>query len=308
MIKRRIIYLLALAGSVLFYVGYQQWVAWVLLLIVVLFPWLSLLLSVAAMVCLRMGLDAPAKIPMGSTEKVDLKVSSKLPLPPYKSKIRITKPITGESWTLKPSTQLPTEHCGQLHVELYKPGVCDFLGIFRLKIRKKAKQTVLVLPTPVEMEIPPDLMKQLEPRWRRKPGGGYAENYEIRQYHPGDSLNQIHWKLSAKVGELMLREPMEPERGLLLLTMDLNGTAAELDRKLGQLLWLSQWLLKRELTFDIRVLTANGIDGWTIRHEEDVAQCVENLLSTPYARTGSIKDEFFKAAWQCHIGGEQSEA
>ncbi|MBR2633811.1 MAG: DUF58 domain-containing protein, partial [Lentisphaeria bacterium] len=43
---------------------------------------------------------------------------------------------------------------------------------------------------------------------RPKPGGGYGENYEIRQYRPGDNLNQIHWKLSAKVGDLMLREPM----------------------------------------------------------------------------------------------------
>ena len=307
MIKRRIIYLLALIGSFVFYMAYQQWFAWILLQVMVFFPFLSLLLSIGAMTGLRMKLDVASRIPMGHTEKVDLKVSCKLPQPPYRSKIRITKPLTGEKWTLKPGAKLPTEHCGKLHIQLYKPGVTDYLGIFRLKVRKTTEQAVFVLPQPVDMEIPPNLTKYLEPRWRPKPGGGYAENHEIRQYHPGDNLNQIHWKLSAKVGELMLREPMEPERGLMLLTMDLNGTASELDQKMGQLLWLSQWLLEREITFDIRVLTANGIENWTIRNEDDINKCVEILLGTPFAREGTIRDKFFKASWRHHIGGEQSE-
>lgn len=255
-----------------------------------------------------MELEVASEIPMGSTEKINLKVFSKLPLPPHESKVRITKPLTGESWILKSGTKVPTEHCGKLYIELYKPDVFDYLGIFRLKVKNTAGQTVLVLPEPVEMEIPPHLTKLMEPYWQRKPGGGFAENYEIRQYHPGDQLNQIHWKLSAKVGELMLREPMEPARGLMLLTMDLNGTASDLDRKLGQLLWLSQWLLEQEIPFDIRVLTAKGIESWTVRCKEDVNQCIISLLGASFAREGSIRDKFFKAAWRHHIGGEQGEA
>jgi len=308
MVRQRIIYLLVLVGSVVFYLVNQQWFGWVLMLIVLFFPWLSLLLSIGSMVHLQMKLDVASKIPVGSAEKVELKVSSKLPLPPYKSKIQITKPVTGERWRLKPGAKLPTEHCGKLYVQLHRPGVFDYLGLFRLRSRKTNSQTVLILPEPVEMEVPPNLFKHLEPRWRKKPGGGFAENHEIRQYQPGDNLNQIHWKLSAKVGELMLREPMMPERGLMLLTMDLNGTPAELDRKLGRLLWLSQWLLDRELTFGIRVLTAKGIEGWTIGCKEDLDRCIISLLDTPFARNGSVQDVFFRATWRHHIGGEQDEA
>lgn len=297
-----------MVGSLVFYLVNQQWFGWVLMLIVAFFPWLSLLLSIGSMLQLRMGLDVVAKTAMGSSEKVNLKVSSKLPLPPYKCRILITKPLTGERWKLKPGADLPTEHCGKLNVMLYRPGAFDFLGIFRLKVRKTNSQSVLVMPAPIEMEIPPNLSKHLEPRWRRKPGGGYAENHEIRPYQPGDNLNQIHWKLSAKVGELMLRDPMEPERGLMLVTMDLNGNASDLDRKMGQLLWLSQWLLERELSFDIRVLTANGIESWTVGRKEDVDLCIKSLLGTPLAKDGSIRDEFIRAAWRHHIGGEQDEA
>lgn len=308
MTGRRIVYVLALVGSLIFYIIYQEWFSWIFLLTVLFFPWLSLLLSLGAMIRLKVMPEAPSRIPMGCDEKVSLTVSSPLPLPPYKSKLRITNPLTGERFTVKSGAALPTEHCGKLHIKPHKPRVFDFLGLFRLKVRRTTEKTVLVLPKPVETEIPSDLTSRLAPQWRKKPGGGFSENYEIRQYQPGDSLNQIHWKLSAKVDELMLREPMEPIRGLMLLTMDLRGTAAELDRKLGQLLWLGRYLLEQEISFDIRVLTAKGIANWTVQNTDALEQCIAALLDTPPATEGSIRDKFFKATWRYHIGGEQNEA
>ena len=32
--------------------------------------------------------------------------------------------------------------------------------------------------------------------------------YDLRPYRAGDSLKQIHWKLTARVGELTVREPL----------------------------------------------------------------------------------------------------
>ena len=308
MARRRILYCLAVIGSLIFYGAYQEWFSWILLQVMLYFPWLSLILSIGAIFRFKMEPAAARKIPMGSTEMVQLKVSSKQPVPPHKSKIRITKPLTGEVWTLKPGDKLPTDHCGGLQAELHKPRVCDYLGLFRFRARKTTGQTFLVMPEPAQMEVPPDFTRYLAQRWRPKPGGGYAENHEIRQYHPGDNLNQIHWKLSAKVGDLMLREPMEPERGLMLLTMDLCGNASELDLKMGQLLWLSNWLMERAITFDVRVLTGNGIESWSIRDEWSLNSCIESLLCAPFIPEGSIRDRSFTAAWQHHIGGEQVES
>lgn len=304
MVKRRILYCLALIGSLIFYGAYQEWFSWILLQVMLYFPWLSLLLSIGAIFRFKMEPSAARKIPIGSTEMVQLKVASRHPILPHKSKIRIVKPITGESWILKPGEKLPTDHCGGLQAELHKPKVCDYLGVFRFRVRKTTGQTFLVMPEPLNIEVPPDLTRYLAQRWRPKPGGGYAENHEIRQFHPGDNLNQIHWKLSAKVGDLMLREPMEPERGLMLLTMDLSGSSTELDIKFGELLWLGNWLLERGITFDIRVLTGNGIENWSIRDECNLGKCIESLLCSPYANEGSIRDRSFTAAWRHHIGGE----
>ena len=304
---RRLTYILALIGTLIFYGAYQQWFSWILLLTVLSLPWFSLILSLGAIIRIRMEPSASARMPMNNDETIQSKVISKAPQPPVKTKIRITKPLTGEHWTLKPGDKIPTDHSGGLYAQLHKPRVCDYLGLFRFRIRKTTVQTFFVLPNPIKMEIPPDLARYLSHAWRPKPGGGYAENHEIRQYHPGDNLNQIHWKLSAKVGDLMLREPMEPERGLMLLTMDLCGTASELDLKLGRLLWLGNWLLEKQITYDIRVLTGNGIENRTIRDEWDLHRCMESLLCAPYASEDSIQERSFTAAWRHHIGGEPDE-
>ena len=106
----------------------------------------------------------------------------------------------------------------------------------------------------------------------------------------------------------MLREPMEPEQGLMLVTMELCGTAVELDAKLGRLLWLSNWLLEQRISFDVQVLTGNGIESWTIREEWDLHKSMEALLCAPVAPRDSAEGGSTAAVGRYHIGGEQSEA
>ena len=307
MAGRRILYALALAGCLIFYGAYQEWFSWILLLVLLLFPWLSLILSLGAIVRLKLEPVGAGRIPLGSVETLRLEARCSGIQPPLQCKIRVTKPNTGESWLLKPGDPLPTEHCGGLIAQPHRAKVYDYLGLFSLKIRKTAPRTFLVMPQEAKMDVPPDLTRYLARSWKPKFGGGYAENHEMRLYRPGDNLNQVHWKLSAKVGDLMLREPMEPEQGLMLLTMDLSGTAAELDTKFGRLLWLGNWFLEQRIAFEVRALTGNGIETWAIREEWDLRKCVDELLCVPAASEGSIRDREFTAAWQHHIGGEPDE-
>lgn len=307
MARRRILYALAVAGTIIFYTAYQKWFSWIVLLVMLTFPWFSLILSLSTMLRVKLEPSAAERIPMGNAEIIQFRAECPGIQPPLRCRFRITKPITGESWVLKPGEPLPTLHCGGLIAEPYRAIVCDYLGLFSLKIRRTQPRTFLVLPAPANMDIPPDLTRYLARSWKPKPGGGYAENHEIRLYRPGDNLNQVHWKLSAKVGELMLREPMEPEQGLMLLTMDLKGTPAELDTKLGRLLWFGNWFVAQRLSFEIRVLTGKGIESWAIRDEWDLRKCLDELLCAEAAQEGSIRERDFTAAWQHHIGGEPDE-
>lgn len=308
MAGRRIWYLTALIGSLGFYLAYGEWFSYILLLWVAGLPWLSLLLSLPAMVTFRLAPEAPEHVAMGEHAEAVLLGSGRFPLPPFKGKLRLKNCQTGLVSRYRPEQGLPTAHCGAVTVTVKHPRVCDYLGLFAFPTRTQGGKTVLIRPDPIPVPQPPE-WKDFQPRaWKPKPGGGFAENHELRDYRPGDSLNQVHWKLTAKTGVMTIREPMEPLREILLLTMDFRGDPEELDEKLGQLQWLGAFLLERDAPFQLRVLTGAGIRSFAVATQRELKQAVDALLRSPVAETGSIQDQGYAASWLYHIGGQRDEA
>ena len=57
-------------------------------------------------------------------------------------------------------------------------------------------------------------------------GYDLAEVYALREYAPGDSLRQMHWKLSSKLDKLVVREPSLPVRRSVLVFWERTQTAS----------------------------------------------------------------------------------
>ena len=308
MLSRRIWYLVSLAGCVVFYVCYQEWFSWIALVAVLGLPWLSLLLSLPGMVTLKLWTEGPAWVTLGEHAQVRLQGSSRFPAPMFRGRLRLERKLTGESWTHSYCAVLSTAHCGAITAAPEKLRVCDYLGLFRFRVRRGEGLQILVRPIPVPLENMPDVEAFLSRSWKPKAGGGFAENHEMRLYRPGDNFNQVHWKLTAKTGDLIIREPMEPERERMLVTIDLMGTPDQLDRKLGQLLWLGKFLVEKELDFEICALTGEGVISFPVAWGEDLTRAVDALLCCAPAEAGSMLDRECSASWHYHIGGGPDEA
>ena len=306
MAKNRIVYLLAWVSSVVFFCAYQKWFAWLTLVAVVCLPFFSLLVSLPAICTARLAISLPSAVTMGTPCQVRLNCTSFLSPPPWRCRIAAEKPMTDEVRILRKDWTLPTEHCGAWVCTVEKARVCDYLGLFSFPLRFSGEGTVVVRPTPVAVSEPA-LDRYLSRAWRPKQGGGFSENHELRQYRAGDNIRQIHWKLSAKTGDLILREPMEPLRGRMLLRLDLNGTPEELDRKMGRLLWLGEMLLEKRFPFEIQALTAGGIESRIVDSSERLNGALDALLTAPCAKTGSVRDRAEAASWQYDIGGGTDE-
>lgn len=306
MAGRRIIYLLTCLGCFVFVYFYQQWFAWLALAAILCLPLFSLLMSLPAMLTARVVMDAPERVPVGTPVEITLRCRSVLPTPLWRCKVLVERSITAEKWRTLDDT-LPTEHCGQLVCTIKKAKVFDYLGLFSLPLRGQKQCGVLVQPKPVAMEDLPDLNRDLCCVWRPK-WGGFAENHELRLYRPGDSVQQIHWKLSAKTGQLILREPMIPEPGRVLLRLDLKGTPQELDRMLGRLLWLGEQLLEMNISFEIQCMTGIGLESLTVTSPEEFQAALDTLLGKPCAGEGTVRDRIEPAAWICDIGGGPDDA
>jgi len=308
MAARRVLYLAALGLSFVFYIAYGQWLSWLILLTVLALPWFSLLLSLPAILRFHAAPSGPAVLEMGSTGLLWLMGSCGYPMPPFRGRLRLQHMITGDSWFYQDAADLRTDHCGGIAVTVENAKIYDYLGLFSFPVRSREGKTILIRPKPVPLQLQQDLQHWIPRSWKPKSGGGYAENHELRLYRPGDSLNQVHWKLSAKTGNLILREAMEPRQGLILLTMNLRGRFEELDRKLGRFLWLGRHLLAQDIRFEARVLTGEGILTFPITTEPDLKKAVDSLLCRKAAQEGDLRSREFAASWHCHIGGEPDEA
>lgn len=307
MAARRLLYLAVLAVCGIFYVAYGEWLSFLILTAVLALPWFSLLLSLPAIFLFHAEPAGPSFLNMGEDGELWLLGSCALPMPPFHGKLHLTHLISGKCWYYHQPQDLPTDHCGGIRVAAEDLRICDYLGLFAFPVRCREQKTVLIRPLPVNMNLNQELQRHIATAWKPKSGGGYAENHELRFYRPGDNLNQVHWKLSAKTGNLIIREPMEAQQGLVLLTMNLRGSAEELDRKFGHLLWLGTHLLTQDIPFELRVLTGDGILTFSITADQDLRKAADALLCQSAVAEGDLRSREFTAAWHCHIGGKPDE-
>lgn len=307
MAVRRGIYLAALTSCLVFYVFYREWMAAVVLLTVLLLPVFSLLVSLPAMLGVRVKLKCPRAVTMGEQAEICLRAESRFPQPPMRGKLIVRRETSGDIWKYKNQGNLATDHCSGLTVRVASCWVYDYLGLFRRRVCKRVTEVVVVRPKPVPLEKVPDFSRRAAWAWRPKQGGGFAENHELRLYRPGDNLQQIHWKLTAKTGKPILREAMEAEQNHMVVSLDLKGTPAKLDDLLGKLFWLSGKLLEAELVHEIHTLTGNGIVSYSIADKADLETALDKLLWEPPAKTGTIQSRKLAVSWEYYLGGGTDE-
>lgn len=307
MAVRRTLWLSAQLLCLVFYWAYREWLSWLLLMAAVCLPWLSLLLSLPAMLTCRIALRAPEAVTLGQEAFASCLGSALFPLPRFRSKLQVTHSYTEKTALLPSGSRLPTAHCGCLELRPRWVWVQDYLGVFRLPLPGRVAARTLVRPVPVEMDSIPDLQRYLVNAWRPKAGGGFSENHELRLYRPGDNLRQIHWKLSAKTGTYILREPMEALRERAVITLELSGDPDVLDRKLGQLLWTSDYLLEKGVVHEVHCLTGRGMESFSITGEGSIITALDTLLTAPPVSPEVIAS-YSAASWRCHIGGDGHEA
>lgn len=304
MALRRLLYLGALEGCLVLYVFYREWMAWILLLAVACLPVFSLLVSLPAMCTVKTSLRCPTEISVGQLVRPQVRCEGFLPAPVVRCKLRVKHSITAQTEIIMLGKALDTSHCGVLQITPARLWVYDYLGLWRFPCGRKAPQTLTVLPEPIEPETLPKPYQYTAAGWRPKLQGGFAENHELRQYRPGDDLRNIHWKLSSKTGKLIYREPVEPVRRRMVVTLALWGDEDALDEKLGQLLYITGYLLEMGVNHEIRCLTGRGMESYHVTGKESQQVMLRAVLASPACRKGQSAPQI---PGTYRIGGDSHE-
>ena len=288
MIKHRIIYILTLVGVIFFYILYPVWFSWYLLIVILLLIPFDLLSSLPGMITRELFFNTPRVLEMNSKAAIIVTTYQKKSYPARCIRISLqtirhyglvyhnssnkkndnkntTDYTLGANSTNRFEIEVDTTLSGVTTYVIKNMRVVSLLGLFALPRPIRYEKSILVMPPPVK---PPRTIAL--PRgmvFSPKPGGGYAEDHDLRAYRIGDPVKSIHWKVSAKFNTIIVREPLvpPPHSRLVIVTKWINQ--AQQDIILGRLRWISDYLLKWELPYFIRLDIAGEIEEIT-NHDE----------------------------------------
>ena len=204
----------------------------------------------------RVSVSVDSKNPLAEKDAIDkparaaitLSVENKshlLPVTKGIAKVRYENPFSGDKGKMKIRFSVDTgkkrdrripvvmDNCGNVSITVEKVRIYDYLNIFAWTIGKHFEtQDVLVLPPTKEMYLGKD-------KWYNetsadsdrfstyKKGDDPSEIFDIREYADGDKIQRIHWKLSSKTGDLMVKEGSLPLMKEIHIFIDLCATGTK---------------------------------------------------------------------------------
>lgn len=145
---------------------------------------------------------------------------------------------------------------GLKYIELY-----DMLGFFSYKMEIDRDVNVPVLPVTREItELVPAPSYEGEEECVENSNKGMVSSdiKEIREYHEGDRLQRIHWKLSSKLDQLFVKEP--ENTAVLSIVLLPEFTKSKIEDTISTLLSIVNLLNKQENRFEVCVFNSQTFD------------------------------------------------
>ena len=310
MALNRTIYLTALSGAVAFFLASDVWFAWALLFLLLLLPPISLLCSLPQLLYLRLSLSAPESVEQGERLLlwVGVKALRALPMPELRIQLRVSDgafaPPKKHYLSRIPrqggTVWLETERAGLLQCRAVRVRAYDYLGLIWLPRRKPLPTETAVLPAPRAPEPLPDLSIFASRRLTQLPQGSFSELHDYRPYRDGDNLRAVHWKLSQKTDEFIVREPVEPVRLRCCVLVLSPRDPEELESQLAQLRWICRWLIGQGIAHEVLWRGRSGLRIAAVASEEDALRVLIEACGMPRFDAPPALPEP-EAEWICRI-------
>lgn len=193
----------------------------------------------------RVGLNSTTKVVRaGEMLPVTLTIDNRgvLPLSNLKVRINYQNKIGGppqRQWIClyadartraEVTFHLESEYCGMVEVVLERLRVSDFFRLFSFSRKCGQSVQLPVFPHiyPVTFEVGSrvrDFIGESDVFSKEKSGDDPSEVFDVRPFRPGDRMQQIHWKLTARSDDYMVKEFSRPVGYPVVIFMNLSMEA-----------------------------------------------------------------------------------
>ncbi|MBR1529138.1 MAG: DUF58 domain-containing protein [Oscillospiraceae bacterium] len=233
----KLLYLAVVIGLAVFCVLYIDSLAVVLLLCTLILPVILKLCLLWVKFSTQASLTCnTASCTVNESVPISIIVESSCPLffPKVYTSVSVCHAFSGKQETIKLRFPLHSrnitkltfyvrpEYCGAVTVRLNPVRILDYLHLFHTKMKRvNSELELLVLPENLHLSVSRTAEAVYSPEsnlYADKAGDDPSEIFDIREYHDGDAVSRIHWKLSSKSDKLFIREFGFPiEKHVLLL-------------------------------------------------------------------------------------------
>lgn len=244
-----------------------------------------------------------------ATLSVSVENASKIPAFSVQVDVLVENLLTGESTTLEAqcsvaggesvevALDLASKYAGRVHCAIQRVRAFDPFRVLAYDVPVDAQTWVTILPAyhdvylrDVRSAAPLSDTTIFSPYVK---GSDLSEVFSLRAYEPGDELRRIHWKLSEKTDQLVVREASLPLDNALLVFWDksvLSSTGSldipECADAMAQVvLALMEELVRAGVMFE---MSSNDVSSGRcprmfVNGEGDIYEAVGHVLSSPVA-------------------------
>ncbi len=219
----------------------------------------------------------------------------------------------------KVTFRIKSQHCGQVAVTFKRMDAVDFFGVTHYRLKFEAQADTIIMPStflmrvlPLIDSVCPEESDEYEPD---RAGYDVSEVHQIRGYVPGDSVRQIHWKLTGKFDQLMVKQAGQPLKHAMMLFLDFSSGGAPkkaapacFDALAEVAVSLSQALLDAGIAHLVGWRQQNGeLAHVSVQSADDLTAALPEMLcahdfgALPEGQAGNLfeKLHFSQMIWLC---------
>ena len=246
--------------------------AYLVMIMLILIPIVSLFLNLYMSKSLKTEVHTSVNLQKGKEGicSITFENQTKIPILRLLCIVQMQNQLNGEKQRISITTwaapgkkqeeqvRLSSEYCGRTRLSLETVKLYDIFGLIGVPCKIKAVGHVTVQPDTFEMNaslIPGISSEQDSDTYSQmKPGYDLSETFQIREYVPGDSPKQIHWKLSSKFDKLIVRDPALPITRNVLIFWERTGESGNkelIDAQAETIVTLCRNLLDQSIQFTV---------------------------------------------------------
>ena len=305
-ILRKFVWLLLTLGLLVLTVQTASPIALGLAICMVVLPLLCLPLNLLAAKKLKLSAKMPVNLKKDTEGTIEITVQNPSPFPACLCAccIRLENQLNGETqrmtltcgvWPKRAQTvraSFGSPFCGRIRLTVASVRLYDCFGLIGVRARTDAHSAAVVQPDtfPQSLILTPSSarVEEAEDYSTERPGSDLSEIFQIRDYVPGDSPRQVHWKLSQKYGKLIVKDaslPITRSAALFWERTEENQTASRTDAEAEIVVSLCRNLLAQSVQFTL----CWNENGQLVRHlvrdlDELIALLPRLLTAKPEAR------------------------